>query len=442
MSNKIESIRVGEKTYTINDPNSATQEELEKLRDTTSKLEEDVNEINNTSVVSYSENSIFRLDITLVDTPAIIESTSKVPYHLGYQIDLIQAYKDGYRYVRFKGTGGPYSSFKLCGGMIIDKNGSIETSTKESTVLLSRWFTLPITENSSYLKASYQRLLTIDDTTYSKQANYGNGFEPEYVEFMKNKNLATNSLHQLFTSVGAIYNPTAEVKKRTLITFGENLDARMKFEFDHLPRHWYLNGVGDLTDEEMLSIYNAPHNGVAPCTYTWYDDCKTFLFKGNGDQLATSYIALFSHCKQLESIIHNSPIYSNNSIKLCFSDTSLKYLLPDTTFGQNRSLFYCYNGIDENCFYSAARVHPLEEMRLYKLRANANFKYCPNLSKTSLLFMINCSDATKAIVITLHPDAYDRLSEDSDVVKALETANNNLSSTGGSIGLATITENT
>lgn len=432
MSDKIESIRVGEKTYTINDPNSATQEELEKLRDTTSKLEEDIKDLKNSTCTG--ENSVFKTDITLVDTPVVIGYDKKVAFHLGYQTDLIQAYKDGFRYVRFKGTNGPYSNVNLCGGVIINKEGAIESQVKESPSKNTNWFTLPITENSSYLKASYQRLITTSEVV--AYVTYKDGFEPEYVELVKDLS-SINYLHQLFTSIGAIYNPTDEVKERKLITLGDKSNNYMEFKFNHLPRHWYLNGLGDLTDEEMLSVYNAPHNSLSNSTYAAYDDCRTFIFKGNGDQLPIQYSSFFRNCCHLRSLIFTNHFYPSSNSRDCFSNTDLVYLLPDRTFGNNNC--YGYNGIDESCFYKDPTTdHPLEEIRVYLLRANADFRYCPNLSKTSLLYMINCSDATKAIVITLHPNAYSRLVDDADVVQALNSANEKLSSAGGSINLVTI----
>lgn len=48
-----------------------------------------------------------------------------------------------------------------------------------------------------------------------------------------------------------------------------------------------------------------------------------------------------------------------------------------------------------------------------------SFAYSPNISKESILYLINNELATSAIIITLAPYAYDRLSTDPDIVEAL-----------------------
>ena len=45
---------------------------------------------------------------------------------------------------------------------------------------------------------------------------------------------------------------------------------------------------------------------------------------------------------------------------------------------------------------------------------------CKNISKNSVLYMLNNAVPASAITITLHPDAYTRLADDAEIIAALE----------------------
>ena len=55
---------------------------------------------------------------------------------------------------------------------------------------------------------------------------------------------------------------------------------------------------------------------------------------------------------------------------------------------------------------------------------SCSFSYSPNLNKTSLLYMINNSAATSAIVITLHSTCYNIMSVDADIISELASKPN------------------
>lgn len=62
----------------------------------------------------------------------------------------------------------------------------------------------------------------------------------------------------------------------------------------------------------------------------------------------------------------------------------------------------------------------LEEVRLKGLKCNVSFSSSPNLSSESILYMIENANATTAITITLHDDAYMRAQESDDIIQALD----------------------
>jgi hypothetical protein len=62
----------------------------------------------------------------------------------------------------------------------------------------------------------------------------------------------------------------------------------------------------------------------------------------------------------------------------------------------------------------------LVEVRLFNLMLNTGFKDSPDISKQSILYIVNNAAPISAITITLHPDAYARLANDAEIVAALE----------------------
>ena len=62
----------------------------------------------------------------------------------------------------------------------------------------------------------------------------------------------------------------------------------------------------------------------------------------------------------------------------------------------------------------------LVELRLFGISNSIALSECSNISKASVLYIINNSQVSSTIAITLHPDAYARLADDADIVAALE----------------------
>lgn len=61
----------------------------------------------------------------------------------------------------------------------------------------------------------------------------------------------------------------------------------------------------------------------------------------------------------------------------------------------------------------------LQEVRLYNIKQSVKLPISNNISKASILYMIENEAVTSSAVITLHADAYARLSADADIVAAL-----------------------
>ena len=66
------------------------------------------------------------------------------------------------------------------------------------------------------------------------------------------------------------------------------------------------------------------------------------------------------------------------------------------------------------------RCTNLLSVKVKNLNVNIIIKDSPYLDKASTLYMIENATPTSAITITLHPEAYARLADDTDIVSALE----------------------
>ena len=220
----------------------------------------------------------------------------------------------------------------------------------------------------------------------------------------------------LYIAAGALYNDTDEIIKRTAF-WGEVVD--------HLPGHYYLNGLGDIDEEEMMKIYQ--HK----------DDMTTFLAAKNQsrffqDKAFIGYRTLFGFnggARFIDGLTISAanPFASTNDLEVIkwVDNNDWAVWASGTTINTN-GLFFdikkirvidAYTPTAAANFYNA---YALEYIRLYKLKYDVNFSYSKNISKESVLHMIQNATPTSAITITLHADAYSRLADDADIVAALE----------------------
>lgn len=135
------------------------------------KVHNDIAELNNR--ISALEGVSAKItDFELVEYPARSDGSVVVSGAFrGYKVDLSNY--SSYQQVYFKGSNGSAST-TVVRGIIIDKEGKVESYIPNEASFSTEWQSLPITENSSYLLASY---------VYDAQ--YVQGMEawtPEHVE--------------------------------------------------------------------------------------------------------------------------------------------------------------------------------------------------------------------------------------------------------------------
>lgn len=120
-----------------------------------------------------------------------------------------------------------------------------------------------------------------------------------------------------------------------------------------------------------------------------------------------SFSSMFESCGMLSYFFMDElPVY--NSIGyLFYSCKATKF--PKLDMSKVTTCGHIFNGC----------IH-LNNVEINNLHLNISFSNSIMLHKTSLLHMINNEAATEVITITLHAEAYARLSTDPDIVAALE----------------------
>ena len=209
-------------------------------------------------------------------------------------------------------------------------------------------------------------------------------------------------LRPLYIAAGAEYNDSGADKTKTA-PWGETVT--------HKAGHYYLNGLGDITEEQMVRIYNAPHNGIYAGAYQ-STNIRTALLRRSGSMRPLSInLDNWFNESSVETVGVNGLFYTRSaSFVRAFSEcTKLKHILFNP--------IVCSSAVVSNMFSNCTL---LQTVKLRDLSVDLSFAQSANLSKGSVLYIVQNALPTAAITITLHPDAYARLADDADIVTALE----------------------
>lgn len=210
------------------------------------------------------------------------------------------------------------------------------------------------------------------------------------------------ALRALFVAAGAEYNDSGADQTKTA-PWGETVA--------HKAGHYYLNGLGDITEEQMLLIYNAPHL-ISPLSFAGNPTRTLFINKGTVSVAYPSLEGVFTGAYNLETIGSGSEsLYTYGACDYMFYQClGLKYIML-------KQFILTYAKSIVNMFLGCKS---LITVKIDGLRLDLSFKDSPVISKESVLYIIQKAVPSSAITITLHPDAYARLADDADIVSALE----------------------
>ncbi len=223
-----------------------------------------------------------------------------------------------------------------------------------------------------------------------------------------------NPLHPLYIAAGAEYNDSGADKTKTA-PWGETVT--------HKAGHYYLNGLGDITEEQMTLIYinkdivynldcariaqNSKIRTIFPLKYALTSQVlEERKFKGTESFRDSTAEVLVWH--MYSAAFNYSALPTINMHKTFCDCRNLRIIGPINV--ENIGEF-------TEPFIGCTS---LEQIGLYHLSKNVSFKDSPLLTKESIVSIIAESQPTTAITITLHPDAYARLKDDAEIVAALE----------------------
>lgn len=175
----------------------------------------------------------------------------------------------------------------------------------------------------------------------------------------------------------------------------------------HLPKCWYLNGLGDITNDEMRRIRGINTAFVTVNRGLQDTKARTLVFESDVAEISVSPVSLLSH--SLMSII--KPKNGSMSIPSYFSS----FLSSSTR--------YCYilkwNAQTSSNYNPLASTNSRTRVFFLKGITKSLGAISKDISKLSVKYMIDNAAPTSAITITLHHDAYARLKDDADIVAAL-----------------------
>ena len=222
-----------------------------------------------------------------------------------------------------------------------------------------------------------------------------------------------NPLRPLYIAAGAEYNDSNIDTSRTS-PWGESVT--------HKAGHYYLNGLGDITEEQMMAIYNAGvANGASMAShYEGYTKLRTCLRRNpryNYSRVIGGYSAIdmnqsFQLCSTIEIIdVTGAAIYVKSAIGAFQQCEKLVRIHDILNLGSASKSGL--QGIFASCSL-------LENVRIKGIKVDISFSDSPNLNKESVVYIIQNAAPTAAMTITLHPGAYTRLADDAEIVSVLE----------------------
>ena len=222
-------------------------------------------------------------------------------------------------------------------------------------------------------------------------------------------------MHNLYVEVGAIYNDTGKDIER-VDQWGDTII--------HKDGYWYLNGLGDLTNYDLLKCWIWGN-----CIRTNYDfsyssrrsfmDTKTNIHQNIKDDhtyiLSTSY-------KSLQIVNKTFTTFAFNEYDANTANNDVKILYAYTMYSTSIIKYYGWivvGNIEKNAFSQIDRTECIGLV----LTQNAYINL-PKLRADCIRQIIEAVRATDNITITLHPEAYDRAIADAGVQTALANKTN------------------
>ena len=177
--------------------------------------------------------------------------------------------------------------------------------------------------------------------------------------------------------------------------------------FNTTTGYFELNGLTDISYNEMMSIFYRSSNINMQSLYKNYTNLRTVL-KNNGYYIPP-FDNMFEVCTNLEVLVKDTyPFYPNYSNYYMFYNCSKLKSIGNNIYNSTNLI-----GTFKGC-------SSLESVAIQQLKGNLSISDSPRLTIGSIIYMINNAANTNNITITLHATAYARAIADADVQAALE----------------------
>ena len=239
-------------------------------------------------------------------------------------------------------------------------------------------------------------------------------------------------MHYAFVTAGAEYNDTGEdiVKDAP---WADMIDDDYTGDYGktvvHKAGHWYLNGLGDITNEEIREIYYKSGNIILTHggTYDYfspYYNIRTMFQLNSGFSLWTGSLKIKSmqFCHSMKKCIVYNVFYNNKYGIILEQDTTNNIFNKAVNLIHSLTTFTLKSRINNNNGLSSCSS--LVTIKIKELNSDLIIAKTPVLSIKSVLYMINNEAATSPITITLHADVYNRCMANEDILAALAAHTN------------------
>lgn len=224
-------------------------------------------------------------------------------------------------------------------------------------------------------------------------------------------------MHYAYIAAGAEYNDTgADIVKDA--PWADMIDDDYTGDYGktvvHKAGYWYLNGLGDITNEEMNNIlllkYWYCHNTNSSLVA---DNCRVLVTPANV-MLNLQYAFTSSSIVILPYIY---PYIGGMNNGLLYYATKLVHILSF-----NKYLDFSWYNKNYNDVFTGCKK--LMTFKIKNIKFNISLNMTSYLSVKSVLYMINNEAATSPITITLHNTVYTRCMANADILAALEAHTN------------------
>lgn len=235
-------------------------------------------------------------------------------------------------------------------------------------------------------------------------------------------------MHWAYIAAGAEYNDTGVDIVKTA-PWADMVDDEADKTVVHKAGYWYLNGLGDITNDQMRVVFIKTYNiKISSSNSAFPDGSLSLLFTNvvtnfpicNANARYTKgayYMLCRTFQYSIARVVNMGGGSYKNGFRFFLTGDSNYYAFDSKNISHiiGTILFYNYKDYGTGLFASA-----LKTVKIERLATNMSLAPASLLTIKSLLYMIENSAATNNITITLHADVYARAMASADVIAALE----------------------